>query len=227
MSDDLMVRGSSFSLSNNGMTVDISLKDMLDGVDALLMQAEKDKDFEPAVHAINSMATAGRVMGISLAKLLHGMNAMWDEDGDLYDYLQSHINIGKTTFTRYIRAWEAVTQAPEEYRDALMVRPMKDLNALGTAVAQGYELGTDDWEQLVEAENNNEFRKVIREQVKGEETSKNGMTLELDEESGDITLWHNNKPTVIGFLNTKLANNNAAVAKAINRIVDNSNMKLI
>jgi len=223
----MVVHGNTFSLSNNGVSVDISLKDMLDGVDALLLNVQQQHDFSPAIHAINSMATAGRVMGISLAKLLHGMDRLWNEDSDLYEYIQSHISIKRITFQRYIKAWEAVTQAPEEYQEALMIRPMKDLNALGSAIAQGYELGTDDWEQLTEAESNNDFRRVIREQVKGEGSAKNGMVLELNEETGDIVVWLDNKPVVVGYLNVKAAKNNPVVAKAINRIIDGSNLNLI
>ena len=226
MSEELINSSDNFFYIN---AQPITLHDVMEGVDDICKQIDATGDFEYGVTAIRSMATAGRIMGISLARLLHGMNNIWYAKGyedDLYDYLAASISIKRITFDRYIKAWDAVLQAPAQYQEALMVRPMKDLNALGAAVSQGYEIEDKDWDELIDAENNADFLKVLREEVKGKETKTNTMTMYLDQNTGDIELWLNGVKKSLGYLNVQDADNDAAIAKAINRIVDNSHIVL-
>ena len=96
---------------------------------------------------------------------------------------------------------------------------MKDLNALGAARSQGYEI--EDWDKLANASNNNEFLKVIREDVKQAPARKNSLMIFL-EENGDLVGWYGDTRFSIGYLNIQDVEDEPMLMKAINRIVNSS-----
>jgi len=226
MADDLLIAPGDtfFYLNGESHTV----QEYLDGVDDVLNNIRKNQDFTYGFTALRSMTSLVHVVGVSSAKLLHGMKSIWDEaqiDEDFFDYAMQEFPLSRLTMQRYIAAWEATLVAPKELQEDLRNQPMKNLVALGSAVKQGFEVDKDTWEELVEASNNTEFAQIVREKIRQATPRKNGLTIYLDEKTGDLEVWADNQVYYLGHLETSNSNN-AVVAKAINRIVDNSNIVL-
>jgi hypothetical protein len=225
MADDLLVTtGDGFYYMDGEYH---SLQEHLDGVDEVLDNIRTNKDFTYGFTALRSMTSMVQVVGITSAKLLHGMKQIWDAakiDADFFEYATQDFPLKEVTMRRYIAAWDATLQAPAELVDDLRTRPMKDLVALGSAIKQGFEI--DDWEELVEAGNSTEFAQIVREKVRQDAPRKNGMTTYLDEETGDLEVWADGRVFYLGHLDVVSAAANPIIAKAINRIVDNANVVL-
>lgn len=223
MTDLLVAPGDTFFYLNGEAH---TIQEYLDGVDEVLDNIRENQDFRYGFTALRSMTSLVQVVGISSAKLLHGMKQLWDEAGiqeDFFEYAIQDFPLSKLTMQRYIAAWEATVIAPPELQDELRNRPMKDLVSLGSAVKQGFEV--TDWDELLDAGNSTEFAAIVREKIKGTAPRKNGMTIYLDQKTGDLTVWADNQAHHLGYLNVEQANN-PVIAKAVNRIVDNANVVL-
>ena len=225
MTDLLVSRGDSFFYINGQMhTID----EYLASVDEVLDNVRKHQDFTYGFTAIRSMTATGQAIGISLAKLLDGLETIWNEaqiDGDFYEFAKEYTPVTRITVKRYINAWKGIQKAPPELQEDFMTRPMKDLYRVGAAIQQGYEIEDETWEKLLDAPNNTEFSTIIREDVTGKPPKKNGMSIYLDEDTGELEVWYDNNVISLGYLNTDQANN-PVIAKAINRIVEKSHIIL-
>ena len=147
MNDDLEIQSTKTeeTFFQNGTSH--TVQDYLDGVDTLLEEIASTGDFDIGANTIRSMVSASHAVGVSLAKLLHGMKCVWDktmDSDDFYTYIQEFSHLKQITISRYIDAWSAVAQVPFKFRDAYLAMPMKNLNALGSALSQGYVV--EDWE---------------------------------------------------------------------------------
>lgn len=205
------------------------LDDYLDGVNEVLTLIEQTGDFEIGANTLRSMSNVGHAIGISKAKLLHGMKELWEQSGRGYDdFCQYVIDFGHLSSAvivgRYIDAWDAVIHSPATVMDRLILQPMKNLNALGAAIAQGFQPDEEDWEQLADVHDNNQFLKIIREDVKGKPARKNSLTIYL-EENGDLVAWKEDKRYPLGYLNVQDADDVDAIDKAIQRIIKGSGIQ--
>lgn len=203
-----------FFRDNQALTV----YDYLDGIDAVLVEISKSDDMEIGINVLRSLVASVAATGKSLAKLLHGMSKLWKSDNDFLEYVGEFVHISPTVVSRYIDAWDAYTMIPKEYQETFLLRPMKDLNALGAAMSQGFAI--ENWEKLSKATSNSEFLQCIREE-KGVAPRKNSLTIFL-EDSGDLVGWIDGKRINVGYLNIKDIEDDPMLEKAIKRIVNSS-----
>ena len=197
-----------------------SVQDYLSGVDMVLHEIESTGDFEIGANTVRSMSSVGHAIGISKAKLLHGMWTIWqermkaDSEDAFFNYVSEFCGMtNRVVVQRYIQAWEAVLIAPPTLYEDMLAQPMKNLNALGSAIAQGFEITDDTWENVATTTNNNEFLKIIRSDVKGKEPRKNSITIYL-EKDGSLVAWQDGNTSLIGVLQMRTGN-----VKAIERII--------
>lgn len=198
-----------------------SVYDYLDGVGDVIAEIVTTGDFEIGANTLRSMSNIGHAIGISKAKLLHDMLEIWVASGRTEeDYYQYVIDFGhlssRLIIGRYIDAWSAFLKAPTSLQDSFIMHPMKNLNALGAAISQGYEPDPDDWEKLAESTDNNQFLKTIREDVKKKPARKNSLVIYL-EENGDLVAWQGDERCYLG--NLIIPDNQPISEKAIERIV--------
>ena len=217
--DSNSVLDSNFYIDGNTHTI----TDYLDGVNEVLVNIHDTGDFEVGANTLRSMSNVGHAIGVSKAKLLHGMYELWSITGRDFDsFCQYVIDFGhlssRVIISRYIGAWDAIIKAPIELSDLFLLHPMKNLNALGAALAQGYEPDHDTWEQLSDTHENNQFLKLIREDVKGAPPRKNSLTIYL-EVNGDLIAWQDGKTKNIGYLDVGDVDAFDITAKGIERIV--------
>jgi hypothetical protein len=197
-----------------------SIQDYLSGVDGVLQSIADTGDFEIGVNFVRSASAASRAVGLSMAKLLYGMRKMWESETDFFEYMQEFTTLSRLTMSRYIDAWEGYLQIPELLQPSFIVRPMKDLVALGSAISQGY-IVDDELDKLVSCSNSTAFAKVLREDVKGAEPRSNSLTIYL-EQSGDLVAWQNGVRVSLGYLNIQECDTNATAKKAVERIIKSS-----
>lgn len=195
-----------------------TIEEYLDGVDGVLETIKSTGDFEIGVNFVRSASAASRAVGLSMAKLLHGMLQMWDRESSFYEYMQEFTSLSMLTIGRYINAWEGLQQVPLQLQEVYTTRPMKDLIALGSALSQGYTPTEEEWNKLSNTPNNPAFAKVLREDVKGAEPRSNSLTIYL-EKSGDLVVWDAAGKHQLGYLNISECDTDASIKKAVERIV--------
>jgi len=196
-----------------------SIVEALEGVDGLLNTIAEQDDFDAGANALRSMYAAGRAIGHSMVKLCHGMYKLWKDSGrdaeQFWVWMQDSTPLQRITVERYINAWEGYLSLNDE---RLLTRPIKDLVALGSAIAQGYEVDKKDVDRLIEATNNNAFLGELRE-IKGQEPRKSAMSLYL-EPDGTINAWTKDGVVYVGYLNLPSSTDPSGVLdKAVERIV--------
>lgn len=202
-----------------------SVYDYLDGIQNVIVQIADTGDFEIGANTLRSMSNIGHAIGISKAKLLHDMSVLWVESGrSLEDYYQYVIDFGHLSspiiIGRYIDAWSAFLKAPESLQNSFILHPMKNLNALGAAISQGYEPDEDDWEKLANNTDNAAFLKTIREDVKKKPARKNSLTIYL-EKNGDLIAWMSDERVYLGNL-VSATDGEVITQKALERIIKGS-----
>lgn len=202
-----------------------SIVEAIEGVDGILSAIQNGKaTFDEGAFALRSMYAAGRAIGHSMVYLCYGLHKLWLESGDNEDkfwlWMQDCTPLQRITVERYIKAWKAYILLDD---DRLLTRPTKDLVALGSAVAQGYEISKDDVDRLIEATNNNAFLGELRD-IKGQEPRKSAMSLYL-EPDGTINAWTKDGVVFVGYLNLPSPDKPSDVLdKAVERIVRSSGL---
>jgi len=201
-------------------------KTLFDRIDAVLAQALEQKDPELAFSAGKSLLGAVRLGGLGLAKLLHGVNSRWKEyeySGTFYGLAEDQLAIlAKATVDRYIAVWEMLTGSylPNDIIDEVKAKTMRQLVPMASLIKQGYDVSTQDWRRLAHAVDANEVREIVRE-IKGKPPKKQSMKIVL-EQDGTLNVWNGGKIVNIGYLDVKMELTDEIVAKAIERIVNNS-----
>ncbi len=192
---------------------------LLSRVDEVVNEALEKGDPEIALKAGALLTKVNRLAGLGFAKLAFTLKDRWIE----FEVADDFVNVaslywGKSSLTleRYIRVWEMLTteNIPEEVRDRLQQRPMKDLIAMGNMVAQGFPVPDPMWEVFAEAPNNATVLSEIRD-ITGREPKKGSMILHM-ERDGSLRAWQNGDGVHIGYL----AINEDGTDKAIARIID-------
>ena len=195
---------------------EFAISDALNGIDAVLTRIEESGDFDIGANTLRSMYAAGRAIAHSTVKLCHGMHRLWTQAGrdpdQFWMWMQDVTPIKKITIERYINAWEAYLTLDD---DRLLTRPIKDLVALGSTLAQGYEVDKSDVDSLIEATSPTEFAGQLR-LIKGQEPRKSLLTIYL-EPDGTLNAWNKDGVVNIGYIN--LSNESPIAVKAIERIV--------
>lgn len=202
-----------------------SVYDYLESIQDVILQIQSTGNFDIGANTLRSMSSIGHAIGLSKAKLLHGMKTLWINERDEDSFYQYVIDFGhlssRIIIDRYINAWDAYMIVPKEYLESITVHPMKNLNALGAAISQGYEPDDETWEKLSSAKENGKFLKIIREDIKGQPARKNSITIYL-EPNGDLVAWCNDVRVPVGYLNVQDIEESDLLNKSINRIVKGS-----
>jgi hypothetical protein len=193
--------------------------DILSQVDIVVNKALQEGDPEIGFNAGAILIKANRLAGIGLAKLAFKMRDRWDEFkiADPFSEVASmYWQLSKLTIDRYIRVWEMFDsgEIPNEFENKFLQRPMKDLIAISSMVASGFDVPEPMWEVLAEAPNNATVLAEIRD-IKGVEPRGNPMIIHL-ERDGTLKAWKNGEGIYIGYL----ALEEEDAQKAINRIID-------
>src|SRR5512145_350126 len=105
----------------------LSVYDYLEGVDTVLSKV-REGDFELGINTLRSMSSIGHAIGISKAKLLHGMYQIWtaahkeNSDKKFFKYIAEFgLLRNRTIIERYINTWDAFLQEPADFCERLLL----------------------------------------------------------------------------------------------------------
>jgi hypothetical protein len=200
--------------------------DVMSAIDLVIEELNRSDNDSKVAQVVNIMDKIGQVTGLAKAKLLWGWHDWYSRTkqeavrGDEFeDMVEAETGTKAITAERYIRTWGYIQDCviPKEVQS----RRMDDLVKISTALSQGYDFTKDQWNKLAKAANSSEVGEIIRN-VKGKAPRKSGITLSIDSK-GTITVWQNNVPYFVGYLEIK--SEDEPVKKAIRRIIDNSQIQ--
>lgn len=216
MNDDtLMIIGSLDQpiQTNNGW--------VLQRIDEIIDESVEKHNAFIALNACKQLVEVSKTSGLALAKALHLTKQHWDAydqadefEAVAYEYLGLH----KATVDRYVNVWDmfAGKNIPDELKEEIQQRNIKDLIPVAKALEQGYEIKKDTWQDIADAPDFNTVAKIVREDVKGVAPRSGSLQLYMDS-TGTIWAYYNNSKYFVGSL--EVDSEDEAVQKSIKRII--------
>lgn len=202
--------------------IPVSADDILQEVDRIIDRAVETGDPAPALAAGLTLIKASSLAGLGLVKLIYKLKLNWqyfDMSDGFEDYIQQVWGLAAVTTSRYVRIWEMFDggEVPPRLVDDLQQRPLKDLVAISTAVASGYNINEDEWEELATAPDNSTVLAKIRD-IKGVEPKGNSIILRL-ERDGTIRGYKRGEAFFVGYLAVEEMQDKPEVGRAVERII--------
>ena len=196
---------------------------ILDKVDEIIAESLEKKDAYYALNSCRALKQIAQLSGIALAKFFYLIREHWDEyeiGDDFDDVAFDYVGVHKQTVDKYVRVWEMHTKhlIPEEFAEDIRKRNIKDQIPIANAIAGGYEISEDAWEELVEAPDFTTLSAEIRK-IKGREPSKSALLIFISDD-GTLTAQQEGEMEFVGYLNTDDAG--LIAEKAIQRILKSS-----
>lgn len=204
-------------------------EEILAMLDHKIDQAIESGDIDIVIEEIAMLRRATRIMGISLVRLLGRIAENWDKFGineDVREYLFAETGLNKATVDRYIKVYEMLKIAPEEYRPRLQAMNVKNLIPVGNALAQGFALEENDWENIAGSQDYNEVAALVRE-IKGTNPRRSGTRMWCDR-SGAVYAFvnideHTEEKRFICTL--PVDDDDPIVQRAVERILKNAGIR--
>ena len=164
-------------------------------IDDVIIELNETGDVHGVNSALETLIGMSKFSVFYQCKILHGFSKWWiktDQDsvrGDtFFDYVTSQHDLPNSlTIERYINLWEHYEKGSliEEIKN----RPLSEQIAIVAVVEDDrYEIKEDDWEELVDAANGTEIRRILRK-IKGKEPTKGSYVLHLGRD-GELYVWH-------------------------------------
>jgi hypothetical protein len=206
---------------------------ILDEVDEIVVSALEKKDPTVATQYGRFLMDGVRMSGVALAKLLYRVRSEWDlfqdagVDDDFYSVVESEMGVDVDTARKYANAWGAIfvdSHLSDDVKKRLLGKPMRILLLLPALAGED----NVDWEEVINAHDKNEVRRIVREK-RGEATSsKTALIIRLDLRTGQLTAVRGDgirEP--FGMFAMDKAKTNEVVAHAINRIIQDTGIQVV
>lgn len=199
----------------------------LSWVDHQILGFIKNDALEAATNMVLEMKRTAQIAGLSLAITLYHFEQNWarfERDDTFEDYMMARTGYHSHTISRYLKVGKLLREgAPEEFRKELTSKTMNQLMPIANAVAQGYEIDTEIWKDLVQAQDSVIVRDIIRDDVREAAPRSTALSLWLDRQG---TIWafvgKTKERKFVGSL--EVNNDDPDIQKAIERIIKNSGM---
>jgi hypothetical protein len=193
---------------------------ILDKVDEIVEESLQRGDVYYALNACRNVRQMAQLSGIALAKFFYLIKENWEEYGigdNFNDTVADYVGVHPETVSKYMKIWKMHEGKliPEKFSEAIRQRNIKDQVPIATAVAQGYEMDEDDWQELSEASNFNEVSAKIRE-IKGKDPSRSSILIFISED-GQLYAQQEGETEFVGFLD--LEGEGLIKEKAIQRLI--------
>lgn len=198
-------------------------------IEEVIQQALEKDDPSIAFNVGRSLIKASKLAGLGLAELLFTMKSYWPafETGEEFeDRAFVEFGLSKATIMRYIRDWEMLNSGdiPPQLENKIAEKNMKDINAIATTWASGYDIPEKAWEELADAPDNNAVLGILRD-VKGIEPRVSSLVIRM-ERDGTLRGWMQGEGHFLGYLAVEEAKDDDTVKKAIERIISSSGIVL-
>jgi len=197
-----------------------------DRIDEIVGRAVALKDLEIATGSIHQLDELKKVAGWSKAYAFYKIREHWHEFeiGDNFqDSMVSLTNHNSQTVIRYIRAWEAIQEAPVEIAQKLLSSNIGNVFSVANAVAQGYDVTDDDWEQVAQLPKPSDVNDYVREEIKeAEPRQRKGSGAFVDREGNVYVVDKDGEFQFAMYVNYN--SDVEEVQQLINRVLERSNI---
>jgi hypothetical protein len=217
-----------------------------DEKEVLLAAADKvlgvalEGSLDSAAEALRRFKNLSYASSVAGAKLLHGVNANWQEwehdDQDTFlAWAVRETGMDLQTVKKRVCEWEFLNgnYVPKPYRSKIADYTVRQLDKVYSIcvsakenkeggylnfIEEDYAVSEEQWLALSEACDEEMTGEVVRE-IKGKEKNSNHMSLKIDDD-GTLWVYQGKTQETIGQL--FVAKENEVVQKAIRRITENS-----
>lgn len=199
----------------------------LSWVDTQITTWIKETNLDKAVEMVLEMKRAAQLSGMSLAIALYYLEKYWERfetDTNFFDEMMTRTGFHRNTITTYTKVGRLLREeAPEDVREQLSNLRINQLVPIANAVAQGYEIETETWKELVDTEDETAVREIIRDDVREAAPRESALRLWV---SRDGTIWaykgKKSERKYVGSL--EVDSDDEVTQKAVERIIKNSGM---
>lgn len=182
--------------------------------------AVKRQHPEIALAYIKDTFNNRHISDISAIQACYETQRRWTEfniDGNFIDYVETEIGKGAETIRRYAKIGKMLNEVtPEEFRQTLWCRPIRNLVAIAQAVDEHGDFTKDQWHKLAMCVNGQEVRMRLGEFLEKERKPTNRLVITMDRDGG-LRASRRGKSEPIGML--VLDETNPLVAEAVQRII--------
>jgi hypothetical protein len=192
--------------SNKALAVingnELTTKDFMGSIDNELIHLHDTGDINRATNILSMLDNIDTVSGHAKAKMLWGFSEWWSQnkpDEEFSDHVESTTGTKTVTVKRYISVWKYIEDytIPKEIAE----RPMRELVPIAKTIAQGYNIGKEEWRKIKLCSNDRELADVLRK-IKGQAPRKSAKVIKLSRD-GSLNLWVDNQKKFLGFLEIK------------------------
>jgi len=198
---------------------------LLHKVDEVIERARTEHNAYIALDNCKMLKSIIKTSGLGLAKLLYLIYHYWDEFGiedNFEDVVYEYVGVHSHTVNRYVRVWgmHAENRVPEEYKQDILGKNIRDQIPIANALVQGYEITKEDWKNLAEAPDYNAVSQIILEDVKESPGRKSALHIFLD---GMGTIWAKKGDEPKKFVGSlEIHSDEESVKQSIQRIIKNT-----
>jgi len=216
MNDELSV------VSSLDQPLAVSPDEELEKIDEIIKYSIRQGDPEIVFRHGFRLLAGMQIRGWALAKLLYLVEKSWDDyeiGDDFYDTVTGYLALHKNTIKRYIDVWDSCELIPPKLLPEFQQKAIRTHIPISSAIAQGYEIDDNTWQDLADAPDLNTVSRIVREDVRGEELKTGSISLSIDRD-GSIYAFSHDQRYFIGSL--EVDHKVEVAQKAINRIIKNS-----
>lgn len=217
MTDEIMIGGA----LDQPLSVDNDW--YLNQIDEIANEALSRKDPHLIMDKLREIVMVMKMGGLVLAKGLYIVYHHWyefDIEEDFVDMVFEYTGLHSHTIERYVKVWAMLENSvPEQYKEMLMQRNIKDLIPVAHAVDQGYELTNENWRTITQSPDYNTVAKIVREEIKHTTPRKGQLTLMLRRD-GSILAYMDDEIKNIAWVD--INDETELVRKAVNRLLDSA-----
>lgn len=194
---------------------------ILEQVEVAIKESIESGNVYIALNLCRDLIQATKLSGIALAKTLYLLRANWaifTIEGEFDEIVFDYIGVTQYTVDRYIKVWSLFAEQviPDNVREKIMQKNIKDQIPIANAIAQGHEITPEQWNEIAKAPDFNTVSRIVREDVKGAEPRSSGLQIKMDN-IGTLWAWKTGKRYFIGSL--EVTDEEIIVQQAIERLI--------
>lgn len=163
---------------------DVIQSDFLTTTEAVVRRVVERKDFESGFQFINDLHAQGRAFDDAIGMMLNGMYEIWnpdEHDGEKFGQAALRkTGLKPVTIYRHIKIQKALPLVPEDYREEIQEKGVKEKIQIAELVAGGYEVTEENWRDLAEAPDEKEVGRISRK-IRGVEPRSNWLAISIDD----------------------------------------------
>lgn len=198
--------------------------------DKVIRETEEKQDIYHALNYLSMFHRVDKITGIASCKILYYIFARerskYKTDDEFYHMIRSYTGFGWVTIKRYIAIWDLFAQnkIPELYQEELKQKPLNTLVPIIGTLNAGYEVSNEHWEEIIDAKNNPEVSRILREKVRGQEPSEKALYFEYYPSTGMFYAVSGGKRSIMAKF--AVNSNDNITKRGIQRLLANQSLNI-